>query len=257
MMKKIAPLAFMLLFNTVHAAETADPYPYRDESTIRDRRNIAVLAYGSLVNDPAPTDGRPALQVDTAFGATNISLPVAFTRQSSKGTDNRRITAVIDNTFGTDKRVYAARSSFRFLPNARNNLAGREGVPFNARENKYNLDNIFYMKKGLPVNGQLDSNEKIVAGTRDWIIRTSDSRVELPSAKATAFANWADQNGYTAIIWASFPPTYTSVSAVARDLQNDSTLMRNTQNYVRILPDGAQTSFEQAVVRGNVSGFIR
>lgn len=248
----------VLSMNAGYAADSSDPYPYKDESTIRDRRNIAVLSYGSLVNDPSPRDGRPALQIDNAFLPTNIYLPVAFTRQSSKGTDNRRITAVVDNNLGSQKRVYAAPSHFHFLPNARNNLAGREGVRFN--DGKYSLDNIFYMKKGLPANGQLDANEKRVPDTRDWIIRKSDFRVEIPSHTATAFAEWAEQNGYSAIIWASFPPTYNSLSGVANDLQRDTTLMNNTQNYVRIMPmqSGDQrTNFEQAILNGTVSRFAR
>lgn len=216
---------------------TRDPYLYRDENTIRDRREIAVLSYGSLVNDPAP-DNRPALKAGQ-FSRSNITLPVALSRQSQ----GNRITAVIDNTLGTDKTMYYATSKFHFLPNARNNLAGREGVPF--RSGQYSLDNIFYMKKG----GTRDSNETPISGSHNWVMRASDSRVVLSNDKSLEIAKWADQKGYTAVIWASFPPNKSSIREVARNLLSDTELLRNTKNYVDLLPDGPQTDLERAISR--------
>jgi hypothetical protein len=228
------------------SAMAQDPYHYTNESGIRDKRNIAILSYGSLVNNPAPNDGRPALQIENGFQPTNINLPVAFTRQSSKGQQNARITAVVDNKLGIPKQVYYTTSSFHYLPNARNNLAGREGVSL--KQQKYDLNNIFYMKKLLG-NAQPDSNETIIQGK--WVIRNSTStRVQLTKDQAETLASWADENGFSAITWASFPPNYNSLQAVAKDLINNPTLLKKTQEYVSILPGGAQTKFEKAILKG-------
>lgn len=141
-----------------------DPYRYKDETTVRDIRNITILSYGSLVNDPAPIN-RPTLRA-SRFQSTNISLPVALSRKSR----GDRITAIIDNNLGEPKPVYYAVSNFHFLPNARNNLAGREGIRLES--NGYDLTNIFYMKKKLHNDNQ-DPNEKTVIDS-NWLIRISN-----------------------------------------------------------------------------------
>lgn len=266
-MKKLLLLGFIAFCHLVApAAEQIDgPHIYRDENSVRDKRNIAILTYDSLVHNTAPNDGRPALKIASPFTSTSISLPVGMSRQSSRGTNIKRVTAVIDNTLGSDRPVYATKSFYNFLPNARNNLAAREGAFYRAEKNEYELKDIFYMKKRLPVSGRLDSNEKLVPGTRDWVIRTHaqdaqlDPRVLLPDHTAKAFAAWADQSGYSAIIWASLPPTYDSISDVAKDLQDDSTLMRNTQEYINVMPGGeaVRTPFEKDIIIGDVSGFIQ
>ncbi|HXF90916.1 MAG TPA: hypothetical protein VNJ29_03190 [Candidatus Nitrosotenuis sp.] len=220
--------------------QVPDPFIYKDEQTVIDQRTIAILAYGSLVNNPDPGD-RPALKA-SPFAPAGIKFPVALSRESR----GSRITLVIDGKLGEPKDLYYATSTFRFLPNARNNLAGREGVPF--RNDGYNLDNIFYMKKIIN-DRRPDLNEKPIPGTQ-WIIRMSNPRVELSTQKAQELANWADRKGFTALVWASFPPTYDSLSDVATTLINDQTILRNTQQYISELPGGAQTPFEQAVMSG-------
>lgn len=219
-------------------------YTYKNENTIRDKRKIAILSYGSLVNQSANLRTGAVLET-TGFAPTDIQLPVSLSRISQ---DNR-LTAVIDAQ-GELKRVYAAQSKFQSLPNARNNLAAREGARYLGQQDGYILDAIFYMKKILP--GQVkDSNEDVIPNTLNWVIRHENSeRQRLPINVAQSLARWADGRGFTGIIWASFAPNQGSQAEIIQKLLSDSALLRNTQEYVTKLPDGPQSAFERAVVGG-------
>jgi hypothetical protein len=230
-----------------HPYTDAKGYRYKNENEVQDLRNIAILSYGSLVNQPVNSESGVRLEADYPFEPTNTYLPVNLMRKSL----SNRVTAVIDSENGLPKRVWAVTSKFKFLPNARNNLAGREGAPYRGRDTGYSLDNIFYMKKLLPGRAK-DANEKVVSGR--WVIRNAnDSRQDLPMDVAINLADWADENNYGAIIWASFPPNINSESELIQMLLQDDTLLANTQNYVNILPDGPQTDLEVAVVQGKAA----
>ena len=245
-------LASLFLMNTIfamkpapHQIVDANGYRYRDESTVGDKRKIAILSYGSLVKQRENLQTRARLETRTEFAQTQVQLPVSLARVSR---DNR-ITAVIDKD-GDPKRVWAAESKYTFLPNARNNLAAREGSPYRGQDTGYDLTNIFYMKKLLP-SRMKDSNEEVVPGTQNWVIRTAaNERQQLPMNVAQKVAKWADDSSYTAVIWASFPPNISSREQVIQKLLADDTLLRNTQEYVRNLPDGAQSTFERAIIAG-------
>ena len=99
----------------------ANGYRYKDENTIQDKRKIAILSYGSLVKQAENHQTGARLDA-SAFAPTEIRLPVSLARLSQ----GNRLTAVIDKN-GKPKKVWAATSQFQFLPNARNNLAAREG----------------------------------------------------------------------------------------------------------------------------------
>ncbi len=248
-MKRLLSLLFIM--SSIQAMEPAGPAPvdangyrYRDENTTQDKRKIAVLSYGSLVNQVANRQTGARLEA-TPFKPTDTMLPVSLMRLSS----GNRITAVIDRQ-GDPKRAWAATSQFQWLPNARNNLAAREGSPYRGPEAGYDLNNIFYMKKLLP--GRIkDNNEAAVPGT-NWVIRIeSNERQQLPVEAAQQLVRWADANGYSAIIWASFPPNISSRAVVIQKLLGNDELLRNTQDYVRQLPDGPQTPFERAIMAGD------
>ena len=130
----------------------AQGYHYKDENSIQDKRKIAILSYGSLVNQA--TNRRTGVKLEaTPFILTPVQLPVSLSRISQ---DNR-LTAVIDRQ-GELKRVYAAQSKFQWLPNARHNLAAREGASYRGQTDGYRLNSIFYMKKLLPGRAK-DDNE--------------------------------------------------------------------------------------------------
>lgn len=247
---KLKIICALLIFGSASAMEAPQPqrdangYRYRDENAVQDKRKIAILSYGSLVRQNTNNQSGAKLEA-SAFSPTNIQLPVSISRQSQ----GNRMTAVIDKN-GDLKRVWAATSQFQFLPNARNNLAAREGSPYRGQDIGYDLTNIFYMKKLLP-DRMKDANEELVPNTDRWVIRTeANERQRIPAATAQALAQWADANGYAAITWASFPPNLSSQQAAAAKLIENAELLRNTQEYVRNLPDGAQSVFERAIIDG-------
>lgn len=220
-------------------------YRYKNENTVQDKRKIAILSYGSLVHQPVnPRTG--AQLYAGSFNPTLLYLPVSMTRKSV----GNRITAVVDALLGKDKRVWYAVSEFAWLPNARNNLAVREGIPLSRAEASYDLTNIFYIKKLLPGRAK-ESTEENILDTARWVIRTTDNpRQRISIATAQAIAQWAEEKGLSAVIWASFPATIDSEKDVAQALLEDAELLHNTQEYVRILPDGAQTVLERAILKG-------
>jgi len=200
------------------------------------------LSYDNLVKN-LKVEKRPILQA-TEFKKIDITFPVAFSRESL----GKRITAVIDNTLGEDRPLYFAISHFQFIPNARSNLSGREGVPLNVN-NKYNLDNISYMKKG---GSLIDANEKPVPNSNGWLVRRRNNlRVEITDIKALELSVWAEKNDFNGIIWASFPPTLNSIKDVAKKLLQDKDLLNNTQEYILSLPDGPISEFENLIVNGD------
>ena len=221
----------------------ANGYRYRDESSIQDARKIAILSYGSLVNQRENQQTGARLEIRGNFQPTSISLPVSLSRRSN----GPRITAVIDRE-GEPKRVWAAISVFGYLPNARNNVAAREGAQLRSQEQGYDLSNVSYMKRLMPGRNR-DNNEEAIAGT-NWAIRTEDARKKLPANIAKSIVDWAENNGFSAVIWASYPSNLGSKAEVIKLLVSDDALLRNTQAYVQNLPDGPQTDFERAVMAG-------
>lgn len=219
---------------------------YKNEREIRDSKKIAVLAYGSLAKQRENRQTGALLET-AQFKPTELYLPVSLSRQSQ----GPRITAVIDPQ-GHPKRVWAATSHFSYLPNARNNVAAREGSRYLGQNKGYDVTNIFYMKKLSPRQTK-DCNEKVIAGT-NWVInapRTKQQRInELSEETKHSIAQWADQNGYSGVVWASFAPNIKSQREVVKRLLRDDVLLRNTQDYVRNLADGAQSPFEGAVMGG-------
>ncbi len=120
-----------------------DGYKYRNEIEVQDKRKIIVLAYGSLVNQKENQRTGNALRAGQ-FYKTPLEAPTDFTRISSSGTQQRRVTIVIDNQSQQGKPLWGAISEFEFLPNARNNLAAREGSGQQAnKQDGYILAQIF------------------------------------------------------------------------------------------------------------------
>jgi hypothetical protein len=221
-------------------------YHYADESAKKDIRKIAILAYGSIVNDT-----RDLKIVDT-FVKTKLKVPVSFSRESSTGKPNRRISAVIDNKSKEQKNVWYAISAYGWLPNARNNLAEREGAPVNEVTGQHDLTNMFYIKKLLP-DQQVEQNEAPIQGTQGWVVRKlatqNNKRQEMSEDTLRALAKWAKKLEFTAVIWTSFPPNK-SRKKIVKALVQDPILLHNTQLYVKNLPMGPQSPFEHAIVNG-------
>lgn len=221
-----------------------EPY-YENEINKRDIRNIAILAYGSLVNqDTNATTGKKLHA--SRFRRSDVALPVNLSRLSSAGQSAERATRVIDNN-GTNVEVWYATSDYHWLPNARQNLAAREGAPLEGT--KYKLDNIFYMKKLLH-GTQADRNERAISDVSgNWVIRTDGSAAQqLSNDKAKEIAQWANGKGFGAVIWASFPINKTE-NEIRKILASNSRTLANTKNYINNLPEGiAKTAFENEIL---------
>ena len=249
-MKKFLFLPLLISFFTVDLSQAmqrepavyVDPnnYAFRDENTVQDHRRIAVLSYGSLVRSKTnPRNNAQLLAQD--FKPSVLYFPIALARKSL----GNRITAVIDEKLGEPKRVWYAESNFSWLPNARQNLASREGAPFISATKGYDLTNIFYMKKLIPGKTK-DANEEFVPGSTRWVVRSVENeRQKLSAAVLEALVRWAEANHYDAIIWSSFPPTIDTREATIQLLLNNDELLTNTQEYIRQLPYGAETGLKK------------
>lgn len=215
---------------------TQEGYHYRNENEIRDKRKIVIFAYGSLVNEKQSPTNRNKLKAGN-FVKTTIKVPLSLGRISNKNTPNRRVTVVLDNTSDTTGKLWAAYSKFTFLPNARNNLAAREGIPF--LDNKYNLEAIMYIKKLLPLTKK-DSNEIDIPDMPGWVVKASPSSNHLLSNSIIKeMAEFTEKNNANAAIWASFPSN-ASLAEIQQQLKEDPTLSKNTFFYLQKLPSSTK-----------------
>jgi hypothetical protein len=182
--------------------------------------NIAVLAWGSLLWDPQN------LQLAAPFTLTGPNLPIEFCRISK----NRRLTLVIDESFGTLCQTYAAPSTFKTLDDAIENLRDREAMP--------NTRNVGFIETA--------TNTRAPAATEYH-----------PHALET-IADWTATAGYDAAIWTALPndfataaPEPFSVNAAMRFLehleQSDPEAFARALTYIHRAPPATQTPLRAAV----------
>jgi cell wall-associated NlpC family hydrolase len=192
--------------------------------------NIAVIGYGSLVNQlhspvynqtlqvEAPQQNGAAtahqynIAADSPFvPAENLKLPVRLGRISAANTEERRITAVIDD-HASDEVVFYAKSKFSNLNEAIKNLREREGI--SAENNTY----IGYVN-----------------------LRMGNSRSRSDTV-AQKVHTWAHSQGFDAVIWTDLPSKGVQFGpqSTGREilplLDNNETLLKNTAAYIRLLP---------------------
>jgi N-formylglutamate amidohydrolase len=226
-----------------HYAVDASGYHYKDESEITDKRTIAILSYGSLVKKSVGPSGVKLHA--SVFSPTDIFFPISLSRICGN-----RLTATIDVQQGEPKRVWAATSLYHYLPNARNNLAGREGAAYHGQAQAYDLSSISYMKR-LASGRTRDENEELIPDMNRWVIRKQENpRLRLPNDLAKQVATWADAKGYSAVIWVALPPNVNSQQEAIDKLLQNPTFLANTQEYINNLPEGPQTTFENAILAG-------
>jgi|GEM_PF-1522709 len=246
MKKSLLLLTWIMVIHAMelpHHDVDASGYRYTDESTVSNKRKIAILSYGTLVKKSVGPTGVD-LQA-SFFQPTDILFPISLSRICAN-----RLTATIDIN-GEPKRVWYATSSYGYLPNARNNLAGREGSDYLGQAKGYDVSSISYMKR-LTHGQTKDNNEELVPGTANrWVIRVEAiSQQIIPPALAKQIATWADKEGYSAVIWVTLPINVKSREEAIDKLLYDPTFLANTQEYVKNLPEGPQTTFENAILAG-------
>jgi len=215
-------------------------------SCLGQARTIAVLAYGSLINELSR--GGHTLEVKNIFQPAPFILPISMRRHSSQGSDNERITAVIDNSQGQAKAIYFATMNASDLKLARENLSMREG-------SNGKLTYINYIKKDKPSL----ATESLIPNTTQWYTRKPQGEgpyikdAEISNEDAKKIADWAASNGYDAVIWASYPPNLANEKEAADKLvkaKAESNLFKNTVAYINQFPKKAETKFEKAVIGG-------
>lgn len=180
---------------------------------------IAILGWGSLVYDPRD------LEITAPFELTGPNLPVEFCRISN----NRRLTLIIDESFGTLCQSYAAVSAAGDIAAAIENLRLRKEMP-----------------SGASV-GFVD----VRAQTR------SPVATKLHPHATETIADWTLNNGYDATIWTALDRHFDrfahepfSVNAAMRFLesleQNDPEAFTRALAYIRRAPPATQTPLREA-----------
>jgi hypothetical protein len=180
---------------------------------------IAILGWGSLLWDPRD------LQLASPFELIGPRLPVEFCRISK----NHRLTLIIDETFGTLCRTYAAASGSETLDEAVENLRLREGMSSAA--------DVGFV--------EITRQERNAAATE-----------RHPHAVET-IADWALNAGYDAAIWTALDSHFESrtqepfsVNAAMRFLENleqqEPEAFERALDYIRRAPPATQTPVRDA-----------
>ena len=186
---------------------------------------IAIVGWGSLVWDPRE------LQAAAQFAPNGPLLPVEFCRVSR----GRRLTLVIDETFGSVCTTYSAPSALDTLEAAMKNLARPRG---HAPCSK--------------ASGFVD----LASGKRSDVAMRRH-----PDAVAT-IAAWAQANGYDAAIWTALASNFDepgkggepfSVTAAIRYLEalegEDEAGFASAVDYIRNAPSEVDTPVREEVAR--------
>jgi hypothetical protein len=185
---------------------------------------IAVIAWGSLLWEPRE------LQQAAAFAADGPLLPIEFCRVAG----DRRLTLVVDETFGSLCATHSAPSALADLDAAIENLRVREAMP-NSR--------------GVGFVEFASGKQSEVALERH------------PDAVAT-IAAWAQSSGYDAAIWTALASNFHepdkggepfSVSAAIQYLDTlaveDPAKFALALEYIRRAPNEVETPVREAVAK--------
>lgn len=173
---------------------------------------IAVLGYGSLVNNLHSTHYHATLEVSPFLPAEGLELPICLGRISSANTDRRRITMVLCEQ-ASPRQAYFAEACFDELDKAIENLRTREGI------GPRGIHYISYMN------------------LRDG---TKRSRYDFVAEKVN---DWAKINRFDAVIWTDLPENGIKFHSSFKEeeilplLLSDPVLLANTKGYIRDLPN--------------------
>lgn len=211
-----------------------------------DSRKIAILAWGSLIHDPRQ------LSITEGFTKSTFTFPIELARLSGEGTQEQRVTRIIDQYCGNQIPIWYTTSQQTFLPHARENLREREGT---------SKDAIFYIKTMLP-NRSPDSTERPILLSEQLLNDTNGYPwyaydkvfAQLPSYKIIELAQWATANNYSAVLWTGLGPKsgYTTLAQLIGLIKRDKRTLDNTKAYITNIP-GEKTQFEQGIVNDTFS----
>jgi hypothetical protein len=219
--------------------------------------NIAIIGFGSIVNNLHSDVYNHTLQIEGSFdfpSKTELSLPIRMSRQSSAGTEDRRITVVVD-PHASPERVGVARSAKHNLSAAIEDLRRREGTI---------ITNICYLAKanfrGLPSTTPHTISVEGVQYAGNF--SGNDSNYHLTTDQTKKIAVWLKSSGYDAVIWTGLSPNIMTTEGTSGErgreilplLRNDPTLLINTQRYISQLPDIFKTTLQKKILSGDLSG---
>jgi len=221
-----------------------------------DTRKIAILGWGSLPNDLGDLD------IKGSFQKSTLKWPIQLARLSGKGTTNQRVTRIYDREEGQPISLWYAESAYKLLPTARLNLTHREKMPETQQGGP--SSNIFYIKTLLP-NRRPDNNEHLIKDRQDNSLRGPSNNLwyivdggdmQLTRDEKVELANWATQNGYTAVIWTGLgkTPGYDSLNKLKALLRRDNGTLSRTKNYIEILPDRNELTDFEKDIKDNIYG---
>ncbi len=212
--------------------------------------NIAVIGFGSIVHNLYSPVYKHTLQIEGEFSFPDkkeLSLPIRMSRLSSAGTENRRITVVVDPQASAEP-VAVACSAKHTLPDAIEDLRKREGT---IREHICYLAKSHFNEDSLPFPDRVIIEKEQYKGK----LAGRDTRYKLKDMQAHIIANWLGKSDYQAIIWTGLPPNIETGPGVpgARGreilplLQADPVLLTNTQRYIAILPEIFKTALQREI----------
>jgi hypothetical protein len=238
---------------------TARGHIYQNEMTLPLHKKILIFSYGSLVSQKENKKTGDVLKA-TSFAKTEIQVPVSFTflagcspccqimPNNYKKFPNCRATVTIDSNSDEFKNIWAARSKFHSLQNARNNLAAREGAPFLGIHKGYEVKHIFYIRK-LSYQYPKKSYETFIKSFQDWVtLKPYKAHQKLPHMVLSDMVNYALKKNADAAIWAALP---SNIDAESLDilLEHNKNFVKNSYNYIKKLtPGNKYTDFEQKIL---------
>ena len=209
---------------------------------------IGIISYGSLVKWQKHSITGAQLKA-----APFIPAPIHFPISLSMLANTNRITAVIDVKEGAPKRIWIAESHYKNFDAAMQNLAAREGAAYDETSDRYDSSRLYYIKK-VDTRYKLKNDEEYVSSYPEWILRNdSNPRQKLCQDNLQQLIQWAASKNYSAMIWTSCPIVILPLQKLLERLITDPVLLKNAQNYINALPDGAATQLEKAILAGKKS----
>lgn len=222
---------------------------------------ILVLSYGSLVKQK-DNKKTGALLRATDFHKTSLEVPISFTfiaglpatllHSHNKKLLNkhplRRATATIDRLSKENKPFWFAVSKMNSLFEARNNLAAREGAPFLAEKNGYDLTHIYYVKK-IDAAYKKAANERFIPGYKHWVAMRAPQRQQLSLQQLQQLVAFTIKQKADAAIWVALP-SHVTQEELNKIIKRDYHFAHNTAAYIQKMPPGnIMSCFEKKVIK--------
>lgn len=186
---------------------------------------IGLFAYGSIILNPYSNNYNAGIEVSENFKVANFSLPLSFSRLSSYGKDNERITLVPDEN-GLPTPIYCAKVKATNLSEALKQLKLREGT----ENNKF----VSYIRKGIPQSANAQY-KTIIVNNEKWSYRVNG----IKKSDVCKMINYLCENHFSAGIITTFDSNY-SQDEIKNRIIAKPIISTNTTNYYNDLPNSVK-----------------